>query len=117
MVFSEKMLENTGMPSTGQLVPVNGLHSGEEYGRKPTNVTPFPLLFAPTFPPPGRNTVGPPLGPPYGNVRPPTGILSLAETKYELSADCGPQATLGSLFKVEIACRSLHVCGFPWFRS
>src|SRR5579859_4490 len=99
------MFENTGTPSTGQPVPVSGLQFGEEYLRKPTSV--MGLGFGPV-------TLG--VGP-YGRFRVIPAGISLAAIVYELSALYGPQARLVSPVAVEIACRSLQVCGLPWLIS
>ena len=70
MVSSLKMPENTGTPeSTGQPVPVRGLHSGEEYLRVPTKVMGTGLPPAVTIQAPvGLTVIGHgtfcPLGPP-----------------------------------------------------
>ena len=61
IVSSAKMLLNTGTPSAGHPLPVNGWHSGEENGRKPTSVTPA----GPSFVPAG--IVSPPLPALYGS--------------------------------------------------
>ena len=51
MVFSAKMLLNTGTPSVGQpTAPTEvGLQLGEEYGRKPTRLTCVPVPGAPVI--------------------------------------------------------------------
>src|SRR3981189_3851 len=105
MVSWAKMLEKTGTPSCGQLLPVNGSQLGEEYFRSPTRV------------------IGVGLGPvttacePYGMCREhPTGISPVAIVK-ALSAANGPHAKLASPVRSEIFCRSMHVWGLPKLRS
>src|SRR5260221_3601772 len=41
------MLEKTGKPSTGQPLPVVGSQFGDEYGRSPTRLMPFPVKVIP----------------------------------------------------------------------
>jgi hypothetical protein len=54
MVFSEKMLEKTGTPSTGQPIPVSGWQKGDDQRRMPTRVIPLGA----------KADTGVPLGPP-----------------------------------------------------
>src|SRR5580692_259437 len=81
------MSVNTGIPSAGQLTPLNGLQVGEEYGRSPTRLRPVGAT-EPMGVPPGI-TVGP-FGP-YGTWNPPGGAIAVGEMLNWVSSEAGPQ--------------------------
>src|SRR5579862_8215873 len=81
------MSVNTGIPSAGQLTPLNGLQVGEEYGRRPTRLRPVgatePMVW------PAGITVGP-FGP-YGTWNPPAGATAPGAMLNWVSCRKGPQ--------------------------
>ncbi len=119
-VLGENVQRTPGCHRRGSPVPVNGLHRGEEYCRKPTNVDSIPavpvcrcrrcLHRAGTR----RTAVG-------SAVRQCETADWNIVARRRRNTNCLPTAVrklrCGSLSKVEIACRSLQVCGFPWFSS
>src|SRR5690348_512110 len=101
------MFANTGIPSTGHPVPVNGLHWGEENGRNPTKFRVVPPAAPVTVEPLGIwNTE------PAGTVT----VYWLSSRNWpQLAGESNEETALG--FALAMLMMSRQVCGLAKLRS